>query len=286
MTKATTKKSTKKPSATKPVEVEAIVIADSVDAIKQQDLKNHTLAIIDIERKSKMGMLEVAYRLGDIFTHNYYQVDGFKTVAEYGEKILGYKKSMVSKAVKASNYIFNNDGAYYTIFDDGTDSGCFGLTQLYELMRLKQNEIEALLYANRISASNTCASIRNVVDSVLNGTLTITDDGNVIETPKSIEGATNDTETATTNDSTNDTDSTTTTDTNSNQPNTNVDGAKYVMPMDMLADKLDSISASDLATLFNLVSTAIVNRGDMVINKRLTDSISSNANKISERFIK
>lgn len=286
MTKASTKKTTRKPSSNQPIEADAIVIADSVDAIKQQELKNHTLAIIDIERKSKMGMLEVAYRLGDIFTHQYYQLDGFKTVAEYGEKILGYKKSMVSKAVKASAFIVNKDGAYYTTFDDGTDSGNFGLTQLYELMRLTTDNINALISANRVSATNTCASIRTVVDSVLNGTLTITDDGKVIETPKAIEGTTNDNDSTDTISDASVTDTVDNNDTDNHKSNTSSDGAKYVMPMDMLTKKLDTISASDLATLFDLVSTAIVSRDDMVLNKRLSDSITSNATKIKERFIK
>ena len=189
-----------------------------VEGVNEVHLKEHAQRIITInttvnrlDKEAQALMLEVAYRLGEVKEGNWFVADGFKSINEFGTKILGYKSNMVSKCVQASKRLENHvdvDGNYnvHSIFalyaDDDSDRviSDFGLTQLFELASTSDEEIQKGLINGLISHDMSCAKLREFAKSLKGDKvadnkklLTDEDSGNASTDSKSSDGGSNST---------------------------------------------------------------------------------------------
>lgn len=165
------------------IEVAAQTIAP-IDGVSELHLKEHAQRILTInttvsrlDKEAQALMLEVAYRLGEVKQGNWFVADGFKTINEFGTKILGYKSNMISKCVQASKRLENHidaNGNYnvHSIFalyaDDDSDKviSDFGLTQLFELASTPDEEIQKALINGLITHDTTCTKLREFAKSL------------------------------------------------------------------------------------------------------------------------
>ena len=184
-----------------------------VEGVNEVHLKEHAQRIITInttvnrlDKEAQALMLEVAYRLGEVKEGNWFVADGFKSINEFGTKILGYKSNMVSKCVQASKRLENHvdvDGNYnvHSIFalyaDDDSDKviSDFGLTQLFELASTPDEEIQKGLINGLITHDMSCAKLREFAKSLKGDKvadnkklLTDEDSGNASTDSKSSDG--------------------------------------------------------------------------------------------------
>ena len=154
-----------------------------IEGVSEVHLKEHAQRIINInttvnrlDKEAQALMLEVAYRLGEVKEGNWFVADGFKSINEFGTKILGYKSNMVSKCVQASKRLENHidaDGNYdvhsvFALYDDDSDRviSDFGLTQLFELASTPDEEIQKALINGLISHDMSCAKLREFAKSL------------------------------------------------------------------------------------------------------------------------
>lgn len=188
-----------------------------IEGVSEVHLKEHAQRIISInttvnrlDKEAQALMLEVAYRLGEVKEGNWFVADGFKSINEFGTKILGYKSNMVSKCVQASKRLENHigaDGNYnvhsiFALYDDDSDEviSDFGLTQLFELASTPDEEIQKALINGLISHDMSCAKLREFAKSLKGDKvadnkklLTDEDSGNVSTDSKSSDGGSNST---------------------------------------------------------------------------------------------
>lgn len=188
-----------------------------IEGVSEVHLKEHAQRIISInttvnrlDKEAQALMLEVAYRLGEVKEGNWFVADGFKSINEFGTKILGYKSNMVSKCVQASKRLENHvdvDGNYnvhsvFALYDDDSDRviSDFGLTQLFELASTPDEEIQKALINGLISHDMSCAKLREFAKSLKGDKvadnkklLTDEDSGNVSTDSKSSDGGSNST---------------------------------------------------------------------------------------------
>lgn len=148
------------------VNVETSIIEDTnIGLLKGEHLKIAANAINDVRMRAnrlshdaQQMMLEVAYRMYEIKANKWYSEDGFKSVNEFANSVFGYKPNMVSKMVACGPRITrNSDGTFTTIFGD------FGMTQLFEMASLKNEDITKAILNGDINSNMSCAAIRENV---------------------------------------------------------------------------------------------------------------------------
>lgn len=150
-----------------------------------------------LDKQAQSLMLEAAYRLGEVKERQLFLGDGFKSINDFGSKVLGYKSNMISKMVAASKRMLNvidEDGTYhvctkfaqYDSDDSTTPIEDFGLTQLFELASTSDEAIIAGLCNGLITRDMSCAKLREFAKSLKGGS----DDA---DTKKLTDGDTSDT---------------------------------------------------------------------------------------------
>ena len=127
------------------------------------NLTRETKAILSLTQKSKKMLFEIAVRLTEIKNKEYYKKDGFTTVFEYAEKVLGYKKNMCYKMFNvAEKFITVNGKNNYNsiIAHEDTD---YTVSQLIELNTLKPEQVIQLDKTETITPEMTTKEIREIV---------------------------------------------------------------------------------------------------------------------------
>lgn len=138
---------------------EVTVMTTSAAKLKNKQLAKTTEAIKTIENRTKKSMWKIAALLKNVRDKELFKDDGYKNTAEYAEVILGYKKSTVSNMITIAERFLTPEGNLLPVFD-GQE---YSLSQLQEMLPIKDEKITETLKENKISADTTVASIRKVV---------------------------------------------------------------------------------------------------------------------------
>lgn len=127
--------------------------------IQNYRLKQSTQKIMKLMQSAKKNLFEIAVTLKRIDSESLYEQDGFQNVAEYGEKVLGYKRLMTSNLIRvASNYI--NDDMKSILASETKD---YSVSQLQELLTISVDEAKTLNDNQLITPDMTTREIRKAV---------------------------------------------------------------------------------------------------------------------------
>ena len=153
--------------------------------IENAMLKNATEKIDQYQKIAKNSILAISMILTDIAEKpkEYLENSGFNTIAEYTERIFGYKKAYTYKLIKISKFIsikslegevipiksliedsINTD-YYIDVLKDG-DGFEFSPSQMLELIPLTSEQIQQ--HINELDSSLTCKEIRAIVKDIVN----------------------------------------------------------------------------------------------------------------------
>lgn len=249
------------------VNVETSIIEDTnIGLLKGEHLKIAANAINDVRMRAnrlshdaQQMMLEVAYRMYEIKANKWYSEDGFKSVNEFANSIFGYKPNMVSKMVACGPRITrNSDGTFTTIFGD------FGMTQLFEIASLKNEDVTKAILNGDINSNMSCAAIRENV-RMLKG---ITD-GNTQTNNNGIDRVSDNSDNA---DS----------DSNKSDSNTRVSSNKSNTRKSVNNMQVKNLSDSDITKLLHSLLNEIDSRGtEFGMTKKLRSRIIGFANSLT-----
>lgn len=102
--------------------------------LKNKRLQKATSDIRKLELASNRNLFKIASILKAVEENKLYEDDGFKNTTEYGQQVLGYKKTSVSTMIRAAQR-FIDDQTGETVFphSPGNDYTMFQLTELLTL---------------------------------------------------------------------------------------------------------------------------------------------------------
>ena len=148
-------------------------------------LKNATTKIDQFHKIAKNAILGISMVLADIADKpkEYLESSGFNTIAEYAEKMFGYKKAYTYKLVKISKFIniksingenlsvsdlvndkINVDYTFDVIKDaDGFE---YSPSQMLEIIPLTENQFVENI--KELDSSLTCKELRAIVKDIVN----------------------------------------------------------------------------------------------------------------------
>lgn len=156
-----------------------------ITVIEEGMLKNATTKITQFHKIAKNAILGISLILSDIADKpkEYLENSGFNTIAEYTERIFGYKKSYTYKLIKISKFIsikdingesvsvsdlindkINTDYCFNTIADN--DGFEYSPSQMLELIPLSVEQIRDNL--KELDSSLTCKELRSIVKDIVN----------------------------------------------------------------------------------------------------------------------
>ena len=159
--------------------------------IENAMLKNATEKIDQYQKIAKNSILAISMILTDIAEKpkEYLENSGFNTIAEYTERIFGYKKAYTYKLIKISKFIsikslegevipiksliedsINTD-YYIDVLKDG-DGFEFSPSQMLELIPLTSEQIQQ--HINELDSSLTCKELRAIVKDIVSPPLEAT----------------------------------------------------------------------------------------------------------------
>lgn len=136
-------------------------------------LKNDKLvkACQRIEKASdnaRTALFRIAYELRRIDANKLYSDDGFKSTAEFAEKVFGYKKAMTSNLTRiAERYMAATSPV--CVLPAGVDGNGVAvgkewtIGQLQEVLTLSTDEVQALVDNGTLNASMSAKAIRQAV---------------------------------------------------------------------------------------------------------------------------
>lgn len=102
--------------------------------LKNKRLQKATFDIHKLELASNRNLFKIAEILKAVEENKLYEDDGFKSTAEYGQQVLGYKKSSVSTMIRvAQRFIDDKTGETVFPHQPGEDYTMFQLTELLTL---------------------------------------------------------------------------------------------------------------------------------------------------------
>lgn len=129
--------------------------------LHNRKLQKATADIKQLETASNRNLFKIALLLQTIEENKLYEDDGFKSTADYGQQVLGYKKSSVSTMVRvAQRFIDERTGETVFIHQPGNDYSMFQLT---ELLTLSDESIGDLLASGELYVGMTQSAIRQLV---------------------------------------------------------------------------------------------------------------------------
>lgn len=154
-----------------------------IQEIEDGMLKNATNKISYYHTIAKNALLGISLVLADIANKpkEYLENSHFETIADYAEKVFGYKKSYTYKLIKISKFIKIKDKdnnlisisdiiddkiCYYT-FEAIADSDGFEYSpsQMLELIPLTKEQIEDNI--KTLDSSLTCKELRSIVKDII-----------------------------------------------------------------------------------------------------------------------
>ena len=155
-----------------------------ITVIKEGMLKNATEKITQFHKIAKNAILGISMILSDIANKpkEYLENSGFNTIAEYTERVFGYKKAYTYKLIKISKFIsiksingeklsisdliadtIESDYTFETITDN--DGFEFSPSQMLELIPLTQKQLEDNLKS--LDSALTCKELRSIVKDII-----------------------------------------------------------------------------------------------------------------------
>lgn len=140
------------------------IVTTPLMSVKNPELLEHTTAILEHSNDVKMHMFAIAKHLMIIKDKSLWIEDGFDGIADYAQKVLGYKPVTTSNLISvARNYVKATDnGSYESIIkhDDGND---YTVNQLLEVKSLGEKTVVEMDKNGEIDPSMTVREIRSVV---------------------------------------------------------------------------------------------------------------------------
>lgn len=128
---------------------------------ESQELTKATKTIVKATESAAKSMLKIASVMAEVEARALYAFD-FKNIAEYGERVFGYKKSAVYNMVRIGrDYIDPETGKSVLALEDGQD---FTFNQLTRLLPLPSVDVAEELVADAvITPDMTLREIENAV---------------------------------------------------------------------------------------------------------------------------
>lgn len=128
---------------------------------KNKELSKATAAIVKATDSAAKSLLKIASVMAEVDARNMY-ADDFKSVAEYGERVFGYKKSAVYNMIRIGrDYIDPETGKSVLALENGQD---FTFNQLTRLLPLPSVDVaEELVSGEVITPDMTLREIENAV---------------------------------------------------------------------------------------------------------------------------
>ena len=155
-----------------------------ITVIEEGMLKNATTKITQFHKIAKNAILGISMVLADIAEKpkEYLENSGFNTIAEYTEKVFGYKKSYTYKLIKIAKFIsikdingetltvsdliddkINVDYTFKSIADN--DGFEYSPSQMLELIPLTKQQIEDNI--KELDSALTCKELREIVKNIV-----------------------------------------------------------------------------------------------------------------------
>lgn len=146
----------------------AIVIKQTATAFANKELAKATRLIVDAQERVGKNLMKIACIMSRVESEQLF-ADDFTSVAEYGEKVFGYKKSQTNNMVNVGKKFLEENGVDSVLkLDDGTD---FGFTQLVTMLPLPSVEVaHQLVLDGEITPDMTVREIQQVVKECNNPT--------------------------------------------------------------------------------------------------------------------
>lgn len=130
-------------------------------AFINKDLNRATKKIATIGTKVAKNFYDVARVLAKVAENECYKDDGFKSAADYAEKVFGFKKSMAYSLIKiGKEYTDPELPASNLPHEDGED---FTVSQLDRVLPLERDKVVELVNEKEITPKMTIKEISDVV---------------------------------------------------------------------------------------------------------------------------
>lgn len=130
----------------------------NVPTLSNSTLRTATETIIsELQEQEKAG-LKIAFIMACIDRQELYKEDGFKSSADYGMKVFGWKKSQAYNYIKAGNKFLDENGITLLPAD-----GEYTISQLVPLLPLPLEESQEMNTAKEITPSMSVKEIKEVV---------------------------------------------------------------------------------------------------------------------------
>lgn len=143
------------------------VMSTPLYEVKNTELKEHVTAIYSLTNEAKKALFAIAVHMLVIKDKELWREDGFESVFDFANKVLGYTQTTVSTMLTiAREYVLPGEtiGEYKSILahDNGDD---YSLNQLRELKPLGKDVIIDLDGNGEISPGMSVKAIREVVQT-------------------------------------------------------------------------------------------------------------------------
>lgn len=132
-------------------------------SIKNPELKKATNYILDRARNIKENVYRIAATLYRINADELYTEDGFESVIEYSEKVLGLKKSQTYNLLNIAEYYIDPDNMAHSIFYDD-QSKDFNKSQLIAMLPLGYENSVELVTDKVITPEMSVRKIKAIVN--------------------------------------------------------------------------------------------------------------------------
>lgn len=130
----------------------------NIPTLSNNTLKTATETIINELKTQEKAGLKIAFVMACIDKQELYADDGFKSAADYGMKVFGWKKSQAYAYIKAGNKFLDENGVTLLPAD-----GEYTISQLVPLLPLPLDETQTMNEQKEITPSMTIKEIKEAV---------------------------------------------------------------------------------------------------------------------------
>lgn len=139
-----------------PIEPEYITRLINQANLVNQELAERTRDILYLEDDNRRNLFKIASQLAKINRANLYKDDGFKSISEYAEKVLGYKGSTTRALCRIADRFLNEMGEI-----TNPELVDFSIYQLMEILKLNDSELQLALTDGSVSSELSTKKIRD-----------------------------------------------------------------------------------------------------------------------------
>ena len=133
-----------------------------VPTFQNKELEESVKKIVECSRNIVVNHFQIAYELAVIKRTESYREDGYESVTEFAEKVLGFSKTSTSMAIKvAERYLIDEGTRVATSFlREGAD---FSFNQLRETLPLSERKVSELVFDKKLNSGMTVKEIRELI---------------------------------------------------------------------------------------------------------------------------